>query len=64
MSKYKYVKATERNQRILEKYAQANAGPYPSVSGMRKNRGWGNGFVVKCGSYAYLVRKEVFDMVD
>lgn len=64
MSKYKYVKATERNQRILEKYAQASSDPYPSVSGMRKNRGWGNGFVVKCGSYAYLVRKEVFDMVD
>lgn len=64
MSKYKYVKATERNQRILDKYCQASAGPCPNIKGMRKYGGWGNGFVVKCGSYAYLVRKEVFDMVD
>lgn len=64
MGIYKYVKATETNKRILEKHSQASAGPYPSISGMRKNRGWRNGFVVKCGSYAYLVRKEVFDMVD
>ena len=64
MGIYKYVKATERNQRILHKYAQASAGPYPNIKGMRENRGWGNGFVVKCGSYAYLVSKRIFDMVD
>lgn len=64
MGIYKYVKATETNKRILERYCQASAGPHPNIKGMRKYRGWGKEFVVKCGSYAYLVRKEVFDMVD
>lgn len=38
---YKYVKATETNKRILDKYCLASAGPYPNIRGMRENRGWG-----------------------
>ena len=64
MGNYKYVKTTETNKRILDKYCQACAGPRPNIKGMREYRGWGDGFVVKCGSYAYLVSKRIFDMVD
>jgi hypothetical protein len=38
-----------------------NAGPYPSITGMR-NLYWGkNALVVRCGVYAYHVDKPTFE---
>ena len=59
---YKYVKATQHNKDLLDYYRLASAGPYPNIRGMRENRGWNKGFVIRCGNFAYLVPKRIFDM--
>ena len=59
---YKYVKATQHNKDLLDYYCLASAGPYPNIRGMRENSGWNKGFVIRCGNYAYLVPKRIFDM--
>ena len=59
---YKYVKATQHNKDLLDYYSLASAGPYPNIRGMRENRDWGKGYVICCGSFAYLVPQRIFDM--
>lgn len=59
---YKYVKATQYNKDLLDYYCLASAGPYPNIRGMRENGGWGKGYVIRCGNFAYLVPKRIFDM--
>lgn len=62
MSKYKYVRVTPHNQRILEAYP--NAGPHPNITGMRRLY-WGKeAFIIKCGAYAYKVPQNIFYMLD
>ena len=59
---YKYVKATQHNKDLLGYYCLGSAGPRPNIRGMRENRGWDKGYVIRCGNYAYLVSKRIFDM--
>lgn len=62
MKRYKYIRTTPRNERILEKYP--NAGPHPNITGMRRLY-WGkDAFIIKCGVYAYNVPQEIFYMLD
>ena len=59
---YKYVEATQHNKDLLDYYCLASAGPYPNIRGMRENCGWNKGYVIRCGSFAYLVPQRIFDM--
>lgn len=59
---YKYVKLNEHNRLLLNCYCLVSAGPHPNIRGLRENGGWNKGYVIKCGNYAYLVPKRIFDM--
>ena len=38
-----------------------SAGPYPSITGMKKKY-WGkNALCIKCGRYVYLVTEEIYN---
>jgi hypothetical protein len=55
----KYVKKKDLGLIDLDNYP--SAGPYPSVTGMRK-KFWGeNACIIKNGVYIYKVPKEVYD---
>jgi hypothetical protein len=46
--------------KILKLENFPNAGPYPSISGMKKLY-WGkNAYVIKCGTYAYKVDEKTY----
>ena len=49
-----YRRSTEAMHKFLNKECTACAGPYPNITGMR-NKYWGNGLIVKCGRFAYLM---------
>ena len=58
---YKYVEVTQHNKDLLEYYCLASAGPNPNIRSMRKKKKKKR-FIIKCGNYAYLVPKRIFDM--
>lgn len=56
---YIRVRSRPRMAERLERDCVGSAGPYPSISGMRKLY-WGrDALVIKAGSYAYYMGKDV-----
>lgn len=62
MARTKYMNKEQYEQYNLSQYP--NAGPYPSISGM-KARYWGkDAYCVKHGAYVYNVPKEVWEQAQ
>lgn len=59
MARTKYMTKAEAERFCLDEYP--NAGPNPSISGM-KNLYWGeDALCIKCGQYVYKVTQEIYD---
>ena len=55
--RYKYT--SKKNYNRLRLWKCPSAGPNASVTGMRALY-WGNGYILKCGQYIYLVDRDTF----